>query len=476
MAHYDLIVIGGGLAGLAAAIRAAHFAPSVRIFEQHTVVGGLNSWYRRDGRVIDVGLHALTNYVPEDDRNAPLNRVLRQLRIKRDRLDLVPQGHSEIVFPGNTLRLENDFGAFRRQIHAQFPDDAAGFDALVEAIRREAYSGDARPYRSTRWRLRQYIKSRRLRDMLCMPVMYYGNPRPVDMDFQAFCTIFQSIFIEGFARPRHGMRPFLELLSGRLQEEGGVLSTGCGIVKIHHDGRRITGVVDAKGQCHDADNYIAAIGSEALLSLLDCPGGLSRHLPLVRKAGNHGNRPLNSFVEGVFRLPKPVSDYGLAAAITFLCDEDEFVFDAPLGGNAPCGSMLICAPGNYPGCEEDSGILRLSAMTSCQAWSPYDLTAEEYISRKQSYARHLLELLGTRHPRLAADARMADLFTPRTICRYTRQSMGGIYGGTMKLKDFRTGFKNMLIAGTDQGLLGIVGSMLSGVIAANMALARKGGA
>ena len=54
--------------------------------------------------------------------------------------------------------------------------------------------------------------------------------------------------------------------------------------------------------------------------------------------------------------------------------------------------------------------------------------------------------------------------------------MGGIYGGTMKLKDFRTGFKNMLIAGTDQGLLGIVGSMLSGVIAANMALARKGGA
>jgi phytoene dehydrogenase-like protein len=60
-----------------------------------------------------------------------------------------------------------------------------------------------------------------------------------------------------------------------------------------------------------------------------------------------------------------------------------------------------------------------------------------------------------------------DTFTPVTIQRYTGKIEGAIYGSPDKIKDGRTGYDNLFIAGTDQGFLGIVGSMLSGVTIVN---------
>ena len=41
--------IGGGLSGIAAAIRAARFIPDVLLVERHSRLGGLNSYFMRDG-------------------------------------------------------------------------------------------------------------------------------------------------------------------------------------------------------------------------------------------------------------------------------------------------------------------------------------------------------------------------------------------------------------------------------------------
>ena len=60
-----------------------------------------------------------------------------------------------------------------------------------------------------------------------------------------------------------------------------------------------------------------------------------------------------------------------------------------------------------------------------------------------------------------------DSFTPVTIERYTSRTQGAVYGSSQKIKDGRTNFENLYIAGTDQGYLGIVGSLLSGVTMVN---------
>ena len=80
------------MAGLASALRLAMFGKSVLLLEKHYVVGGLNSFFARGGRKFDVGLHAVTNFPPNDSAKAsPLIRLCRQLRIPFEELALSPK-------------------------------------------------------------------------------------------------------------------------------------------------------------------------------------------------------------------------------------------------------------------------------------------------------------------------------------------------------------------------------------------------
>jgi len=65
-----------------------------------------------------------------------------------------------------------------------------------------------------------------------------------------------------------------------------------------------------------------------------------------------------------------------------------------------------------------------------------------------------------------------DLFTPRTIYRYTGRLNGAVYGAPHKVRDGVTPVAGLFICGTDQGYLGIIGALLSGVSIANQHVLR----
>ena len=98
--HYDQVIIGGGLSGLAAGIRLARFGRKVLILEKHAIPGGLNSYYHRQGRLLETGLHAMTNYAAPGVKHAPLNRLFRQLKISRKEFRFCEQLRSDHPFPG----------------------------------------------------------------------------------------------------------------------------------------------------------------------------------------------------------------------------------------------------------------------------------------------------------------------------------------------------------------------------------------
>ncbi|MGW8161930.1 MAG: NAD(P)-binding protein, partial [Desulfobulbales bacterium] len=135
MREYPLLIIGGGLSGLAAGIRFARFGQKVLILEKHAKVGGLNSYYYRKGRLLETGLHAVTNYAPPEEKHAPLNLLLRQLKIPRRTLKLRQQQTSEILFPGRaSLCFSNDFNLLRTQVGNHFPASVKPFARMLEAL------------------------------------------------------------------------------------------------------------------------------------------------------------------------------------------------------------------------------------------------------------------------------------------------------------------------------------------------------
>lgn len=455
--HYDVIIVGGGLSGLSAGIRLSHFGKRVAIFERHTLPGGMNGYYSRHGHICDAGLHAMTNIAAEGERSAPLNQVLRQLRIKRSELEIVPQGYSLISFPDTTLKLNNSLEALQEQIAELFPDDIDNFRTLAEFVARNAYTQNIPQGTSTREYLEQTIVSKRLRDMLLFPVMYYGSPSPNDMDLQSFCTIFKSIFFEGLGRPAMGMRPFISKLASRFLDNGGELILGNGISKINVISDAVSSVIDDRGNEHTAEHYISSAGAFETASLCT-----ETPLPL-------GNAPDGSmaFIEAIFTLDGLPSQFGLDASVIFWNDSDELHYETPQSA-FDTRSCLLCMPGNFPGYQDSHAVktIKLSILASPYYW--FALQGQEYSDAKKHALCKMKELLDS----IAHQGRISDsiieeeLFTPKTIKRFTGHANGAIYGSPMKFPDCHSGIKNLLVCGTDQGLCGIVGSMISGTVTA----------
>ena len=460
--RYDAVIIGAGLSGLSSAIRLAHFGRRVRIFERHVLPGGLNSWYRRQGMNLDVGLHALTNFQPSTNRNAPLNKLWRQLRLRPEALDLCPQNFSLIEFPRHTCRFTNDFSLLTSEIAREFPDDQEAFSRLLARIDEwDAFRPDA-VWTSSREICRELGVPRHLQDFLLLPCMFYGSPDAGDMDFSQFCILFQSIFREGLARPRLGIRPLLDALLERLHETGAEISLGLGVKQILVQNGQACGVVDDHGDMWEANAVLSCAGACETAAL--CPDFSTKlsEAPAGQLA----------FVECLYQLDRAPAALGLDWSLLFASETDEFDFRPP---HASIGydSVLLCAPGNYQGCQDTpaANVLRLTRLASPDWWLGADETS--YREEKQRVLEEQLGWLDARWPGLRTAVRQMSMATPRTILRFTGHVNGAIYGSHTKWRDGLTDIGNLFLIGTDQGYLGIVGAMLSGTVITNRHLLRQ---
>lgn len=468
--HFENVIIGAGMAGLAAGIRLALAGREVVILERHNASGGLNSFYSFDGRKYDVGLHAMTNYVPKGTKGTPLAKLLRQLRIPYDALDLCPQNGSRIAFPGCELRFSNDFALLESEVARAFPGEIDGFRNLAAEIRElDAFNLGAGPA-SARRAVRRHIRDPLLEDMLFCPVMYYGSATEHDMDYGQFAIMFRSLFFEGFARPFDGVRVIIRLLQDQFRKLGGVRKMKHGIQKIHTEGGRATGVTLDNGARLSADRLLSTAGAVETLRLCG-------DQPENAAAGNVGRL---GFTETITVYDRQPADFGWHDTIIFFNTRERFHYAAAEDLADPT-SGVICFPNNYQYGDRklDEGFLRVTALANHDRWcalpeAEYRARKEEWYARLQSVARALLP-----EPPEGAepdDHRVAsDMFTPRTVRKYTGHLNGAIYGAPSKSRDGRTHLDNLFLAGTDQGFLGIVGAMLSGISMANLHMLKEGG-
>ncbi len=266
--RYDVVIIGAGMSGLAAGIRLSYYGKKVCILEKHHRVGGLNSFYSRDGHKFDVGLHAMTNYVQKGTKLTPLPKLLRQLKLKTEDFALCQQLMSVIKFPGKTLRFNNDLNFFIQEVGENFPAQADNFQKLLKNISEyNALALDAKPI-SAREVLSSIISDPLLIDMIFCPLMFYGNARENDMEFGQFVIMFNSIFCEGFARPQAGVRHILDILVKQYEEHGGELRLKCGAQSIEVANGRVESILLDNGEVLRADNVISSAGYVETMRLL----------------------------------------------------------------------------------------------------------------------------------------------------------------------------------------------------------------
>ena len=461
--HYETVIIGAGMAGLAAGIRLALAGKNVIVLERHNASGGLNSFYSQDGRKFDVGLHAMTNYVPKGTKGTPLTKLLRQLRIPYDALDLCPQNGSRIHFPGCQLEFTNDFAHFEAEVAHAFPRQIDGFRALAEEVRTlDAFNLGAIPT-SAREAVQRHISDPLLEDMIFCPVMYYGSAQEHDMDYGQFAIMFRSLFFEGFARPLEGVRVIIKLLQDKYRSLGGVRKMKCGIRKIHTSGSKASAIELDNGATITADKIISTAGAVETARLCN-------DQPADAASDNIGQL---SFTETITVLDRQPADFGWDDTIIFFNTAERFRYARVEDALVDPTSGVICFPNNYQygeGRQLDEGFLRVTAMAHHDQWCA--LSEDDYLAQKAHWYAKLQQVTLGLLPKAKLDLDIhritSDMFTPRTVRKYTGHLNGAIYGAPNKIKDGRTHLENLYLAGTDQGFLGIVGAMLSGISMANL--------
>ena len=422
------------MSGLAAAVRLGMFGQKVLVLERHNSAGGLNSFYARGQRKYDVGLHALTNWVPEGTKGAPLVKLMRQLRIRREELDLCPQVGSRVRMAGRNLRLNNCFADFEADVAREFPgsiDRFRSLDAYLTGLDEAALEA---PGGSARALLDERLGDPLLRDMLLLPTCFYGSAVENDIEVSQFAVMWRSLFKEGFARPFIGVRQVLRLLVDRCRAHGVERRMKCGVRRMEVRGDRVAALVLDDGTEVTAERVYSSAGAVETRRLRsDMPaeaGGA--------EIGRLGYAETIATYEAA-----AFTGFGWADTIIFFCDAERFTYRAPTELVDP-RSGVICIPNNYhygPGRALDEGWLRVTALANHDGWCA--LPEADYQAQKAEWCRQLNRVARAHLPAVspavhAAALTSTDVFTPRTVRKFTGHLNGAIYGSPIKRRDGRS--------------------------------------
>jgi phytoene dehydrogenase-like protein len=299
--------------------------------------------------------------------------------------------------------------------------------------------------------------------MLLCPLMYYGSSYEEDMDLSQFAIMFQAIYQEGMFRPRGTIKDFLDLLVDHYMELGGALRKQCGVKSIVHKNNMALGVILESGEMIECDHILSTIGHIETMNLLKSDSKSSLET-LDRLA----------FVESIYQVPENTStNLPKDKTIIFYNEGDCFTYKNPCDF-VDFRSGVICFPGNFHGLESKSSTeIRSTHLANYDKWKSISKNPQNYLEQKRitsSCSQQSLEnIIGSFRSNIVFE----NSFTPVTIERYTSKIGGAIYGSPVKIKDGNIGYTNLFLAGTDQGFLGIIGSMLSGVSIVNQYILPK---
>jgi len=331
----DVVIVGGGMAGLTAGSYLGKAGQTVHILEKEQNIGGLVTSFERGGFVFDGGIRAI-----ED--SGIVRPMLRQLGIE---LEFLTSGVS-VGFGHDVIRLSGkaSLEAYSQLLCRQFPDNVGDIAAIIDEIERVMEYMDVlygidnplfmdlkhnTPYvfgTILPW-LFKYLLTMPKVARLSMPVDEYlarftRNRALIDMIGQHFFkktpTFFAlsyfSLYLD-YSYPRGGTGTLSSSLADFVRGHGGTITTGTEVVSVDPVARTVT---DSAGVIHAYRKLIWAADCRALYRMLDL-GSMSDQSVVVpirtraaQIADKHGGDSVFTVYLAVDQPPRCFSDIASA--------------------------------------------------------------------------------------------------------------------------------------------------------------------
>jgi phytoene dehydrogenase-like protein len=300
---YDAVVIGSGVGGLIAANLLAREGLKVLLAEQHYMVGGYCSTFRRGGYTFDAATHF---YPLLGNPETLTGRLLGELGVTTGwiKMDPVDTFH----FPdGTRFAVAADFDTYLAQLKQQFPAETAALDDFFAAVREvyllglfHYFRGRPEPERLALYRdltvrqaLDRWFRDPKLKLLLTADCPHWGSP-PGRTSF-VFDSMLRLSYFLGNYYPRGGSQAFADELALRFEERGGHLLTSTAVrrIVVEHGAARGIEIETLRGPLAGLRTTVRAgvvISNADLRQTLECLVG-REHLPAGTLEVLHGLRP-----------------------------------------------------------------------------------------------------------------------------------------------------------------------------------------
>ena len=497
--HWDAIVIGSGMGGMAAGAALSRVGHKVLLLEQHQTLGGLTHSFSRDGFTWDVGIHYLSYLAPGDYGRELLDWL------SDTPIDFVSLGSiydTLHIGSAEPLSLSRPYEAQEMDLKDRFPDQAEAIEAWTLALRegRDAINkvfptrampeiaGDLLDWwnrraiskwcaRTTKEVIDDLTSDPELAAVMAAQWGDHGG-RPSKASFAMHALISASYLNSGAWYPVGGSTAFAEHIIPTIVKHGGEARAGVRVDGLLFDGDTVVGVRTDDGTELRAKVVISDIGARETIDNL-----------LPKECGHQ------DWKAEIRALPPSIAHFTLflgfegdieAAGATkanhwlFPTGEADALWtDAP-DGTPPCmlasfGSLKN--PAREPGPQQKhmGQLLVWADWSTVTQWSdrPPAARGDDYADFKHRAEETLMAQFEHYFPDLAKLVVYRELSTPLSTVTFTGHRKGAFYGLDVTPERVmcaalraKTPIQGLYLAGQDVASPGIPGALMGGLLAA----------
>jgi phytoene dehydrogenase-like protein len=450
----SIIIIGGGLSGLATGCYGQMNGYKTQIFEMHKIAGGVCTGWKRKGYTIDGAMNWLVGSSPKNSFYKFWEELGATQKWKIYNHDLYASFEDK---DGKVFNVYCDADRFERYLLELAPEDKEVVRELTKGIREfsrmdmpadkpsELYSGLDKvkatkmlPMMMTmrKWTkistgdYCQRFKNPYLRQSLSST---FGSEQwPMMMIF--WVLGYQHARTAGYVMG--GALELVRLLEERYRALGGEVQFKARVDKILVENDKAVGVKLADGTEHRADWVIsAADGRTTIFDMLE-----GKYVDDAIK--NRYDNP-NLF------LPLVYIGLGVASRV-------EEIPPSVAGFSFPLDTPIVVAGKEHDRlgvlnysydpslAPEGKTVLKVQFETDYDYWEKLYQESERYKAEKERIADDVIDRLDKRFPGLAAKVEMRDVATPVTWVRYTGNWQGSYEGWMFSSESFTSSMKKTL--------------------------------
>jgi len=452
--QYDTIIIGAGLGGLSAGAKLAKEGKKVLVLEQHYLVGGCATQFKRKGYTFEVSVHELNGI----DKNEHLHMLYKDLDTFDNLTFLrIPEFYRwigtdlDIVIP-------DDIEELKEMLINKFPQEKKGilkYFTTIFKIRDELFRmhGDSvlkklltllfpilfpnvvfNMKKSVGEFLDSIINDETLKLVLLGNLLYY-NDNPYTMSL-LFFAIGQTSYYSGAHYIQGGSQKLSDHLAGVITSKGGEVLTRHLVLKIIVENGKAIGVEykENKKSTHEIKKAFA----KYLISNAAIPNVANELLPkeaaIKLKKKIKGLRISPSLFNVYIGFKTTLEKYGVKHYSTVISDEScksQKDIYQNYRGDFSKRNFIFVDYGQVDSKLAPEGKSVGSICTSDYLSDWEHLSKEEYKIIKEEAAETLINRLNDIYPGIKNAIDYYEVGTAKTIKRFTMNPGGSVYGYAM---------------------------------------------